>query len=112
MDEKWQESDSHVFLEYGKAFIPYRDKIERIFLDLLPKDVNQRFTVVDICVGGGWLTEAILSKYPQAHVIALDGSLEMLDATENRLKMYHDRLSFESFDLRDLTWMDRLTDVD
>ena len=62
MEIKWDESDSEQFLKFDKALVPYREKLEMIFIDLLAKNTDKEFTVVDICVGGGWLTEAILKN--------------------------------------------------
>jgi hypothetical protein len=35
--ETWGEQESKVFVEFGRAMVPGREEIERIFLDLIPK---------------------------------------------------------------------------
>lgn len=108
----WDESDSEQFLRFGKALVPYREKLEKIFIDLLSRKPQEAFTVVDICVGGGWLTESIIKKFPKSKVIALDGSEKMLDYTKSRLKTFEDRITFRKFDLREEGWVENLVKVD
>lgn len=111
-NEQWSNTDSAFFLEYGQALIPDRDKLEQIFIDLLPRNTQEAFTVVDICVGGGWLTDAILRRYPRSTVIALDGSESMLEATRKRLESYQNRVTYKTFDLHHSDWLDQLEPVD
>ncbi|QDI90825.1 class I SAM-dependent methyltransferase [Salicibibacter halophilus] len=105
MDQKWDESDTELFLRYGRVFIPERDELEKAFIDLIPANHDEELVVVDIAAGGGWLTETIVSTFPKAHVIALDGSSEMLDYTKDQLNQYADRLEFRHFDLFDDSWL-------
>ncbi|HET7579570.1 MAG TPA: class I SAM-dependent methyltransferase [Bacillales bacterium] len=107
-NQAWNESDTEVFLRYGKVFVPERDELEKDFIDLIPANRDDHFVAVDIATGGGWLAETILEYYPNAHVIALDGSSGMLDQTKERLQVYEDRLEFRQFDLLDPSWLDDL----
>ena len=70
----WEEEDSRLFLKYGHIFVPERERLARAFIDLIPADQDEAFRVVELGVGGGWLSEAILDHFPRAEVIALDGS--------------------------------------
>lgn len=107
-NRKWTESDTDLFLRYGRIFVPERDELAKTFIDLIPANRNESFVAVDIATGGGWLTEAIVSHFPKAHVIALDGSPGMLKHTKERLYQYTDRLAFRKFDLFDHSWLDDL----
>jgi len=109
---QWQETDSDFFIQYGKAFIPERDKLQELSLQLISHNEDDSFTVVDICVGGGWLTEAILQRYPHSNVIALDGSESMLRYTSDRLEVFKNRVSFKTFDLLSPTWMNGMEGID
>lgn len=106
--DTWTESDSTLFLRYGRTLIPERDEMEKIFLDLIPATLDDDFIAVDMATGSGWLTEAIIRHYPKAYVIALDGSHEMLATTKKRLQPYANRLEFRPFDLFDDVWMQEL----
>ncbi|RAL21885.1 class I SAM-dependent methyltransferase [Thermoflavimicrobium daqui] len=101
---EWSEDESNQFLKYGHLFVPEREQLAKVFCDLIPAQHHDTFTVVDVGVGGGWLTEAILKHFPNASVIALDGSQTMLKATQNRLQEFADRIEFQSFNLFDKEW--------
>lgn len=61
-------------------------------------------TVVDAGCGSGRLTAELLERLPEGHVIAVDGSANMLQVAEDHLRpRYGDRLSFLQADLRHLT---------
>jgi len=68
-------------------------------LDHLPTDGLTR--VLDAGCGSGRVTQAILDRLPDARVIALDGSQQMLDEAARRLRPAVDagRLSFVHADL-------------
>jgi len=68
-------------------------------LDHLSPDGVTR--VLDAGCGSGRVTEAILERLPQAHVVALDGSRRMLDVAAGRLRAAVDvgRISFIHADL-------------
>lgn len=85
---KWTEDDTELFLQYGKIFAPERDVWEQAFVELIPADFKETFTVVDLAAGGGWLSEAILNHYPKAHVLALDGSESMILHCKLKFKMH------------------------
>ena len=57
----WSEADSRHFIDVGRIHIPRRDEIGEVILDLLPVEADEPFTAVEIGVGGGWLSEALLS---------------------------------------------------
>lgn len=105
---EWNESDTELFLRYGRVFIPEREELAKIFVDLIPANRDDSFVAVDIATGGGWLAETIVRNYPKAHVIALDKSPEMLKYTKERLYRFSDRLEFHAFDLLENSWLDDL----
>ncbi|EGK13388.1 class I SAM-dependent methyltransferase [Kroppenstedtia eburnea] len=107
----WEEEDSRLFLKYGHIFVPERERLARAFIDLIPADQDEAFRLVELGVGGGWLSEVILDHFPRAEVIALDGSPSMIEATRGRLARFSDRLRFQRFDLLDEHWPDSLDEV-
>lgn len=106
--ETWSESDSELFLKYGRVFTPHRDELRETFLRLIPADRNDPFTCLDIGAGSGWLSEAVLDRFPRAQVIALDGSHTMLRELQVRLGRFADRLRLQQFRLEDLTWAEQI----
>jgi trans-aconitate 2-methyltransferase len=55
--------------------------------------------VLDAGCGTGRVTEALLERWPDVHVVALDGSSAMVDAARDRLTRFGDRVSYVVADL-------------
>ncbi|MFN8498570.1 MAG: class I SAM-dependent methyltransferase [Anaerolineae bacterium] len=107
----WQETDSAAFIERGAVFTPARDEIEAALLALIPAHNDEAFTVVEIGVGAGWLSEAILRAYPNAAVVGRDGSPRMRQAAAARLAPYGARADVRPFRLEDDAWLADLRDI-
>jgi trans-aconitate methyltransferase len=56
-------------------------------------------------VGSGWLSAAILERFPAARVMGLDGSPTMLRETEARLQRFAGRFELRHFWLADRSWL-------
>src|SRR5919109_2622459 len=106
----WKESDSELFLDFGRVLTPARHEIERAFLDLIPARQDEAFLFVDIGTGQGWLSEALLRHFRAARVIALDGSDTMLRHAGQTLAPFSDRVELRRFRLEDPNWPVRLED--
>lgn len=104
----WTEEDSEVFADLGRVITPRRDEIERVMLDLIPAAPHEAFFTVDIGAGQGWLSEAVLRRFPEARVVALDGSPTMLSRAAGQLAPYGDRVEFRRFRLEDPSWIREL----
>ncbi len=100
----WQEADSRRFLELGAIYTPRRNEIQDAILDLIPATPGDVFTGVELGIGQGWLTNAILRRFPHARMIGLDGSPAMLAAAGETLAAHGDRVELRSFDLADRSW--------
>src|SRR4028119_211385 len=74
----WGEDESKVFVEFGRAMVPGREEIERTILDLIPAETDEPFLGAEIGTGAGWLSAAVLRKFPKARIVGFDGSPEML----------------------------------
>ncbi|SFS60669.1 class I SAM-dependent methyltransferase [Marininema halotolerans] len=101
----WQEEDSHLFQEWGSLFTPRQWEMKATILNLLPKKKEEPFHVVEIGCGSGWLSEAILEKFSQVNITALDGSPAMLSTTKERLKPFEDRVAYQLFRLEEDAWL-------
>lgn len=107
----WQEGDSEAFIERGRVYTPRRDEMQAALLALIPAQADEPFTVVEIGVGAGWLSEAVLRCFPHAHVIGLDGSPTMLRHAAQVLAPFVGRCELRPFRLEDDAWLDSLPPV-
>lgn len=90
-------------------YLRYSNERSRPFFDLVARiGSDQPADVVDLGCGPGNLTATLSSRWPQALVLGLDSSAEMIAAAESE----HSRagLSFACADLR--AWAERGDDVD
>ena len=102
----WSEADSQRFIERGRIYIPSRDEIQEAMLDLIPAEADEPFRAVELGVGAGWLSAAILHRFPAAQVLGLDGSPAMLRETEARLQPFAGRFELREFRLQDRSWLE------
>jgi len=72
----WNEANSRSFLDYGRYFVPDRERQTGIIADLIPP-LPAGALMVELCPGEGLLTRALLGRFPASRVLALDGSAEM-----------------------------------
>ena len=108
---QWNESLSQEFIDYGRYFVPERERQMEIIVELLPR-LDSDSTVIELCCGEGLLAEAILTCHPNVTVHGLDGSAEMLRAAQKRLTSFNDRFQPRQFDLADHTWRTDFSAVD
>lgn len=104
----WQEEDSALFIEMGEVMTPARDDLRQALLDHVPASTDDEFVAVDIGCGAGWLSEALLERFPNARVVALDASPAMIDYVTERLKPFGDRAELWEGRLEDPGWLERL----
>ncbi len=102
----WSEGDSAHFIELGRVYTPARDAIQEAILGLIPAERDEPFLAVELGVGGGWLSAAILERFPAARILDLDGSPAMLRETAARLERFAGRFELRAFRLEDRSWLD------
>lgn len=107
----WQESNSRTFIDLGRVLTPSRDEIERTILDLIPAELEAPFLAVEIGTGAGWLSAALLHRFPAARVVGLDGSPTMLEQAGETLAPFTGRFELRRFQLEDPAWLTDLRDV-
>jgi tRNA (cmo5U34)-methyltransferase len=100
---EWDEQSSKLFMDFGRYFVPEREQQIRIICDLIPP-LDEPFHILELCSGEGLLAGALLERFPQAMVHALDGSTGMLQASERRLAQYGERFAPARFDLHAREW--------
>ena len=104
----WDEDDSKIFVEFGRAMVPGREEIERALLDLIPAQAHEPLSAVEIGTGSGWLSAAVLREFPKARILGLDGSPQMLKEAAQLLGQYAERAELRRFRLEDSSWLEGL----
>src|SRR6185436_8265705 len=105
-DTIWK-SDSLVktFLEGVRGGIPFATEQIEIMLRVIEARGEPVERFVDLGCGSGVLTQALLSRYPQATGILVDFSEPMLDAARSQLSQHAAQLSFVNQDFGDKGWI-------
>jgi len=81
---------------------PNRHKMLDVVLELIPFDRERTFTALDLGIGTGFFSQAILRHFPHSHIIAIDGAASMADMAKGRLGARADRVDFRIGDFRNL----------
>lgn len=108
----WTESDSKLYQDIAAVAVPARAEQMAALLTLLPFGQDAAFRAVEVGCGEGILSAALLDCFPQAHMVALDGSAEMRDQASRRLDVFGPRAAVEPFDLFARDWYEHLQDAD
>lgn len=53
-DAGWTEADSEHFIDLGQVYIPCRQEIGEVILDLIPAESDESFPAIDLGIGAGW----------------------------------------------------------
>lgn len=101
---QWSEQDSATFIDLAEIFVPARQEQIETLIDLIPAQVDETFTVVELAAGEGLLGQAILARYPHCHYIALDGSAAMRSQLSQKLAHYGERVEVRPFELAERAW--------
>jgi tRNA (cmo5U34)-methyltransferase len=110
--DTWTEEDSRLYQQLAAVAVPAREEQMATLLALLPFSQDESFCAVELGCGEGLLTAALLECFPQATVVALDGSPEMRVRATDRLQRFGSRARIEAFDLTATDWLQRLPALD
>ena len=108
----WTEEDSQVYQQLATIAVPARDEQIATIVALLPFGKDAEFSVVELGSGEGFLSEAILSCFPNARMLALDGSVAMRARASERLQRFESRFAVQSFNIEDPDWLQHARGVD
>src|SRR6185312_7498568 len=92
----WDEDGSRTFLDYGRYFVPERERQIGIIGELIPPPPagsDGGALLVELCSGEGLLSRALLERFPGCRMLALDGSAEMQERTRATCGAAPDRLT-------------------
>ena len=108
----WSEGDSSLYRDLAAVAVPAREEQLASLIALMPFAPDEAFLVVELGGGEGILSAAILEGFPNARVVALDGSESMRQEASGRLSRFGARASVESFDLASSEWHAMMKGVD
>ncbi len=100
----WSEEDSSLYRELAAVAVPAREQQLASLIALMPFASEEAFSVVELGCGEGILSAAILEAFPNARVVALDGSESMRQEASGRLRRFGARASVVPFDLASSEW--------
>jgi tRNA (cmo5U34)-methyltransferase len=100
---KWDETTSQEFIDFGQYFIPEREHQMQWIAGLMA-ELAQPVSFVELCCGEGLLSELLLEIYPNSTMHAYDGSIQMLKRARERLSPFGDRFQLDVFDLASTSW--------
>jgi SAM-dependent methyltransferase len=104
----WTEADSALFREIAPVAVPRLGEMTATIVSRVPFAAADAFRAFDLGAGDGALSAALLDAYPQASLVAFDGSASMREAAAGRLAGFGDRARVRPFDLATLDWWDLL----
>jgi tRNA (cmo5U34)-methyltransferase len=108
----WTEADSHLYQEIASIAVPNRADQIAALLTLLPLGPDEPFRAVEVASGQGLLAAALLQCFPQATLLALDGSEEMRSQTAKRMEPFNGRGKVAPFELSSEAWYSYLDGAD
>ena len=110
--EGWGEEDSAVYRALAEVAVPMREEQLATLLCLLPFGRDDAFRIVDLGCGEGALEYAALTVFPQASVVALDGSASMREHAAKLLLPFGKRVDVREFALESDDWRGELDGAD
>jgi tRNA (cmo5U34)-methyltransferase len=101
----WDERMSQAFIDYGRYFVPERERQFQTIVDLIPR-LDRPCIVLDLGCGEGLLAQMLLEQLPACTVFGFDGSPMMLQRAQERLARFGGRFQAKPFDLLASSWRD------
>jgi SAM-dependent methyltransferase len=106
----WDDEATRLFIDYGEAFVPFRDRQYELICRLLTASGAR--SAADLCCGAGKLAIELLASIPRIAVRAYDASPLMLETARAGAAAYDDRFRAELFDLHNPGWASSAPPVD
>ena len=108
----WTENDLSTYRTIAPVAVPRRQEMMAALLAAVPFGAGEPLKILELGSGEGLLAEALLTRFSQATLTALDGSESMRHAATIRLRDFGDRARVDPFDVAALDWWDRMFGVD
>ena len=104
-DEVWKrDALVRTYLDGVRGGIPFGSEQIEVMLRVIEARRTPVRCFADLGCGGGVLTQALLARYPDAHVTLVDFSEPMLDAARAQLAAHHPAPHFAFADLATPAW--------
>ena len=84
-----QQADAYEILM--ERLVPLYQKQHSAIYEILPETNDADMRVLDLGCGNGILSELVLKRYPQANVVGIDRTPNMLKAYKKKLEQYRER---------------------
>ncbi len=110
--QDWDEQASALYRVLAEIAVPGRAQQLAALLCLMPFGAQERFRIVDLGCGEGMFAYAALTAFPNATVLALDGSASMRAHAAELLRPFPERAVVESVALDAADWHGALDDAD
>jgi SAM-dependent methyltransferase len=94
-----------------EGYVPEREARFAVMLDVLAELLPTSFVALDLACGPGSIAQRLLTRFPEARVIAIDMDPVMLALGEGALGTFDGRLRWIEADLATSEWLDALGDV-
>ena len=108
----WTENDSSTYRTIAPVAVTRRQEMMAALLAAVPFGASESLKILELGSGEGLLADALLTRFSQATLTALDGSQSMRHAATTRLRGFGDRARVDPFDVAALDWWDRMFGVD
>ncbi len=89
--EKHFASQVDDYIELMQKLVPNYIAGQKFLCELIECDINKSIKVLDLGCGNGVLSEIVLKKFPNAHVVGFDLTSEMLKSYQIRLEKFQNR---------------------
>ncbi len=108
----WGEDDSAIYRDLAAVAVPRRLEMLATLIALVPFSPDESARIVELSSGEGRLAAALLECFPQATLVALEGSESMRTESTVRLAPFADRARVGPFDVGTLDWWEVLFGAD
>ena len=112
MTDTWSEDSSNIYRQLAKVAVPNRAGQIAALLMLLPFGTDEAFQMIELASGEGLLEHALLRAFPNANLLALDGSDSMRQTATHNLAEFKNRVRVDAFDIHDSVWHEHINGAD
>jgi SAM-dependent methyltransferase len=91
-----------------RGYLPEREARFSAMLDVLDVMLPEQFVALDLACGPGAISQRLLTRFPEAHSVAVDVDPVLLTLGQRAVGTYDGRLRWVDADLREPAWVTKL----